>query len=485
MSERGRRSWAARPIDTDRKTAPDARIEEGVTLRIAVVGAGIAGLSTHYFLERDARRMGITAHVETWDSRPAPGGNVRTATENGWQCEEAVESILNSRRETLDLALDLGLGGSLVRGSPLAGKRFIVWKGKPRSVGPASAIGAFPTWSAKIRALGEPFAPRGPEDESVAEFGARRLGLGLTQQIVDPMVTGVYAAAPERLSVRSAFPRIKTMEMAHGSLFAGLRAEAKARKALPPDQRPASGSYSLRGGMGELVRTLAAKVSGRIHQERRILSISREGNRWALGTVDGSQGVFDHVVLAVPAFDAARIKGFQAELGPDLEKLPYNPVTVVGLGFDRSQVAHPLDGFGFLVPKSEGRRILGTLFSSSLWPHVAPAGKVLLRTIVGGGRQPELASLPDDALVDLVCRELSELLGARGEPVYVQIARHARGIPEYPVGHHETIRRLKAQLDGTRLHLAGNAWDGIGVNDCVAAALPRARAILESARDGG
>jgi protoporphyrinogen/coproporphyrinogen III oxidase len=187
---------AARPIDTDRKTAPDARIEEGVTLRIAVGGAGIAGLSTHYFLEREARRMGITAHVETWDPRPGPGGNVRTATENGWQCEESVESILSSRRETMDLALDLGLADRIVQGSPLAKKRFIVWKGKPRSMGPASAIEAFPTWGAKLRALREPFVPRGPEDESVAEFGARRLGRGLMDQIMDPMVTGVYAAAP-------------------------------------------------------------------------------------------------------------------------------------------------------------------------------------------------------------------------------------------------------------------------------------------------
>jgi oxygen-dependent protoporphyrinogen oxidase len=448
------------------------------TVRIAVVGAGIAGLSTHYFLEREARRAGIAAHVESWDPHRTPGGNVRTATGDGWQCEEAVESVLSSRRETMDLALDLGLADRIVQASPLAKKRFIVWKGRPRSMGPASAIGPFPTWGAKLRALWEPFVPRGPEDESVADFGARRLGRGLMQQVMDPMVTGIYAAAPERLSVRSAFPRIKAMEMAHGSLLAGLRAGARARKALPPDQRPASGSYTLRGGMAELVRTLAAKVSGPVHQDRRVLSISREGDRWALGTAEASQGAFDHVVLAVPAYDVARIQGFPAELIPDLEKLRYNPVTVVGLGFDRSQVAHPLDGFGFLVPRIEGRRILGTLFSSSLWPHAAPAGKVLLRTIVGGGRQPELAALPDDALVEMVRQEVSELLGVRGQPVYVHVARHARGIPEYPVGHADTIGRLKARLDGTRLHLAGNAWDGIGLNDCVTAALPRARAIL-------
>lgn len=448
-------------------------------VRIAVVGAGITGLSTHYFLEREARRMGIRVHVETWDPRPTPGGNVRTASSGGWQCEEAAESILNSRRETYDLAVELGLSERIVQVSPLASKRFIVWKGKPRLMGPLSAIGPFPTWGAKLRALWEPFVARGPEDESVAEFGARRLGRGLMEQIMDPMVTGIYAASPERLSVRSAFPRIKTMEMAHGSLFSGLRAGAKERKALPPDQRPGSGSYTFRGGMAELARTLASKVAGPVHQNRQILSLVREGNRWILGGADGVQGDFDHVVLAIPTFDVARIEGFPADLLPDLGLLRYNPVCVVALGFDRSKVAHPLDGFGFLVPKIENRKILGTLFSSTLWPHVAPEGKVLLRTMVGGGRQPILAEYSEADLVELVRSELADLLGAQGEPEYVHIARHPRGIPEYPVGHHDTIRRLKTQLEGTGLHLAGNAWDGIGVNDCVAAALPRARAILE------
>lgn len=448
------------------------------TVRIAVVGAGITGLSTHYFLEREARRLGIAIEVETWDPRPTPGGNVRTATENGWQCEEAAESILNSRQETMDLALELGMADRIVQASPLAKKRFIVWKGRLRLMGPNSVLGAFPTWGAKLRALWEPFVSRGPQDESVAEFGTRRLGRGLMEQIMDPMVTGVYAASPERLSVRSAFPRIKTMEMAHGSLVAGLWAAHKESKAQ--GRKHVSGSYTFKGGMAELGKTIAAKVAGPVHQGRQILSLTRDANRWTLGAADGSQGAFDHVVLAIPTFDVARIEGFPADLLPDLGLLRYNPVCVVALGFDRSQVDHPLDGFGFLVPKLENRKILGTLFSSTLWPHTVPQGKVLLRTMVGGGRQPILAEYSEPDLVDLVRGELSELLGVRGDPEYVHIARHARGIPEYPVGHHDTVRRLKTQLDGTGLHLAGNAWDGIGVNDCVAAALPRARAILES-----
>lgn len=454
-----------------------------MTRRILVVGAGVTGLSTHWFLEREARRSGLAVHVETWDPRPAPGGNVRTSSEHGWQCEEAAESILNSRRETMDLALEMGLADRIVQASPAARKRFIVWKGRLRAMGPASLVGPFPTWSAKLRGLLEPFIPRGPEDETVAAFGARRLGRGLADQILDPMVTGVYAASPERLSVRSAFPRIKTMEMAHGSLFAGLRAGARQRRGLPRDQRPGSGSYTFRGGMAELVATLASRTRGPVRQDRQILSISRGPEGWTATASDGSTGAFERIVLAIPAFEVARIGGVPSELVPDLESLPYNPVTVVALGFDRTRVRHPLDGFGFLVPRSERREILGTLFSSTLWPHAAPAGKVLLRTMVGGGRQPELAGLPDDRLVELVRRELSDLLGTEGSPEYVHIARHPRGIPEYPVGHHDTVRRLRSQLEGTGLLLAGNAWDGIGVNDCVAAALPRARAILEDLQE--
>ncbi len=454
-----------------------------MTHRILVVGAGVTGLSTHWFLEREARRSGLSVHVETWDPRPAPGGNVRTSSENGWQCEEAAESILNSRRETMELALELGLADHIVQASPAARKRFILWKGRLRAMGPASVFGPFPTWGAKLRGLLEPFIRRGPEDETVAAFGARRLGRGLADQILDPMVTGVYAASPERLSVRSAFPRIKTMEMAHGSLFSGLRASARQRRGLPPDQRPGSGSYTFRGGMAELVATLASRTTGPVRQDRQILSITKSAEGWTATAADGSHDTFERIVLAIPAFEVARIGGLPVELVSDLERLPYNPVTVVALGFDRTRVHHPLDGFGFLVPRSEGRNILGTLFSSTLWPHAAPAGKVLLRTMVGGGRQPELAGQPDTALVEMVRRELADLLGVEGAPEYVHIARHPKGIPEYPVGHHDTVRRLRSQLGGTGLHLAGNAWDGIGVNDCVAAALPRARIILEELQE--
>jgi oxygen-dependent protoporphyrinogen oxidase len=448
-----------------------------MTLRIAVVGAGISGLSTHWFLEREARRQGLDVQVETWDPKPQPGGNIRTESRDGWRCEEAAESILNSRSETRELALELGLGERIVQASPLARKRFLLWKGRLRAMGPGSVFGGFPTWPAKLAALKEPLVGRGPEDESVADFGRRRLGTGLFEQVMDPMVTGIYAASPERLSVRSAFPRIKNMEALHGSLFRGMLAARKARSGVPADRRPGSGSYSFLGGMTDLVQALSSGISGPLRRGEPVRSMERSGSLWILRGRERS-GKFDHVVLAVPSHQLSGIEGLPVEIRQDLTSVPYNPVAVVGLGFRRDRVAHPLDGFGFLVPRSENRRILGTLFSSSLWPHAAPEGHVLVRSMVGGGRQPELAGLSASALTDMVRSELADILGAEGEPEFVHVRAYAQGIPEYPVGHHDTIRRLRARMEGSGLHIAGNAWDGIGLNDCVAAALPRARALL-------
>lgn len=451
-----------------------------MTLRVGIVGAGISGLSTHHFLEKEAARTGMAIQVETWDPRPSPGGNVRTEARDGWRCEEAAESILNSRTETRELALELGLAERIVQASPLAKKRFLVWRGKLRAMGPGSILGSFPTWGAKLAALKEPFVKRGPEDESFADFGRRRLGNGLFEQIMDPMVTGIYAANPELLSVRSAFPRIKRMELEHGSLVCGLWKGRKARAGQAEDRKAGSGSYSFRGGMTDLVQALAASLGGSVLTDQPLVRLERLENGWRL---HGRNRVadFDRVVLALPSHQLGSLEGLPAQSRVDLCGVPYNPVAVVGLGFKRQQVVHPLDGFGFLVPRSESRKILGTLFTSSLWTDAAPEGHVLLRTMVGGGRSPELASLAENELIALVQTELHELVGAHGSPVFFHVKKYAQGIPQYPVGHHLVVDRLRQELTPLGLFLAGNAWDGIGVNDCVAAAAARAGAILAGA----
>lgn len=455
-----------------------------MTHRVAILGAGITGLTTHWFLEREARKAGISIHVETWDPRERAGGNIATARRDGWSCESAAESILNSRRETRDLAVELGLSQEIVQVSPAARKRYLLWKDKLRPLvpGPGLLFGSFPEWPARLGILRDLFAPRGPEDESVADFARRRLGPGLLEQVLDPVVTGIWAADPERLSIRSSMGPLKDRETIHRSLLLGMLAGGRKSSGRPVDG-PRGGSYTFRGGMAQLVESLAAALKGPVRTGLSVSSVQRDPDGWTLHRGEIAEK-FDHVVLAQPAWQIATLAGLPADLLAEVAHLPYNPVAVVGLGFRRQDVSHPLDGFGFLVPRSAGRRILGTLFSSTLWPHAAPEGHVLLRTMVGGGRQPELAGLPEDELVALVRSELADLLGVKGEPVFRHLAIWPKGIPEYPVGHHDRVRRLRVQLAGTGLHLAGNAWDGIGVNDCVAAALPRARALLEELKEG-
>jgi oxygen-dependent protoporphyrinogen oxidase len=455
-----------------------------MTHRVAILGAGITGLSTHWFLEREARKSGIRLHVETWDPRERAGGNIATARREGWSCESAAESILNSRRETHDLAIELGLSDEIVQVSPAARKRYLLWKDKLRPLvpGPGLLFGSFPEWPARLGILRDLFAPRGPEDESVADFARRRLGAGLLEQVLDPVVTGIWAADPERLSIRSSMGALKDRETIHRSLLLGMLSGGR-KSPTRSVEGPRGGSYTFRGGMAQLVERLASSLQGPVRTGLSVDSLRREHEGWTLSS-GGTQERFDHVILALPAWQIAGLDGLPAELVTETSQLPYNPVAVVGLGFRREDVAHPLDGFGFLVPKRAERRILGTLFSSTLWPHAAPEGHVLVRTMVGGGRQPALASLPEEELVALVRSELADILGVKGEPVFRHLAIWPKGIPEYPVGHHDRVRRLRALLAGTGLHLAGNAWDGIGVNDCVAAALPRARALLEELQEG-
>jgi len=450
-------------------------------IRIAIVGAGVSGLSTHHRLEQEAKARGLDVTVETWDPKPDPGGNISTHSDHGYRCEQAAESILYSRREVVELAREVGLGDRMVPAAPGARKRYLVFKGRlqaaPESLGQLLK-GGFPRLGAVLRAMLEPVIPRGPEDETVYAFGKRRLGKELAQSVMDPMVTGVYAADPTRLSVRSAFPRIKELECRYGSLLWGL----VNRRFDKHRQKPyGKGSFSFSGGMAEFVAGIRAGLQGAVFQNRPLTGIFREGAGWRL--VSGSEeGLFDQVVLAIPAHALAGLPG---DLPPGLREeclqVPYNPVAVVCLGFDREQVEHPLDGFGFLCAGREKRRILGTLFSSTLWPATVPPGKVLLRTIVGGGRQPELVNLPEEELVELVRQELAELLGVHGTADFTHVVKWEKGIPEYQVGHAGRVRQLRTMLDGSGLWLAGNAWDGIGVGECVAAATPRAREILEAA----
>jgi oxygen-dependent protoporphyrinogen oxidase len=429
--------------------------------KVVVIGAGLTGLSAAVHL----RARGIVATVLESSSRP--GGPVRSEHEGGFLVEHGPNSMMTTDASVADFLQSLGLESDMVE--PQAKKRFLVRKGRPLALplGPSSAVTTpLFTLAGKLRALGEPFVARGAaDDESLASFVARRLGPEALAYAVEPFVAGIYAGDPEKLSARWAFPKLWNLEREHGSLLRG--ALGKKRGSHPPKM------ISFRNGMGDLPRRLAEKLGTDLHCGVRVENMEATGSRW---TVEWSRAgavhreTADAVVSTVPAFNVPDLpwpKNLGGSLG-FLREIVYPPVTVAALGFRRAEVAHPLDGFGMLVPAVEKRRILGAIFSSSLFPGRAPRDHVLLTVFVGGERQPRLAQLGDDALEQDILCDLRDLLGVRGTPVFRHVIRWPHAIPQYNLGYGEIISSLeKLETANPGLHFVGNYRGGIAAGQCI------------------
>lgn len=427
-----------------------------------VVGAGVSGLAA----ARALRRAGV--EVAVVEAGEAPGGTLETAARDGFLAELGPNTVMASP-EMEALAADAGAADDLVVASPAARRRYVVHRGWPVPL-PASppALLSTPLLSpaAKLRLLSEPFRRARPDpDESFAAFLARRLGRG-TLALGDAMALGIYSGDPEELAVGYAFPRLHAMEREHGSLLAGLRSSRG--EGIPATARRL---IAFREGAGAFARRLAGGLD--LATGCRAVELKREGDIFRVA-VEGEGGRREiaarRLVVALPAGGAAALL---APLGPAaaaLATLPHAAVAVVSLGFAREDVAHPLDGFGMLAPHGEGRKVLGVLFPSSLFPGRAPAGALLLTSMVGGRRRPELAALPDAELVALVRGEVRELLGARGEPAFVAVRRWTPGIPQ-PTARTAAVREAAAALERENpgLTILGNWRNGVGVPDCVRA----------------
>jgi oxygen-dependent protoporphyrinogen oxidase len=446
--------------------------------RALVVGGGITGLVAAHAL---ARRGWQVALCEAGDE---VGGAIRTTRTDGWIVEAGPNTLL-LRDRTLDPLFDeLGLADRLLVANPAAAKRFVVRQGRPWPL-PTSPWQAVTTplfrLPGKLRVLLEPFVRRNrtDPDETLASFARRRVGQEFLDWAVNPFVGGVYACAPEDLVVRHALPRLWRLEQEHGSLVAGSLALLRQRRRAGP--RPPARLVSFRDGLAELPRTLAAALGPAVRTDTRVEELERAAGHWQ---VRGSRGdgtswtlTAEAVLLATDAAALGRIAVNQTHPLATLAALPYSSVTSVALGFPRDAIEHPLDGFGMLVPHKEGRTILGTLFSSTLFPGRAPEGQVLLTTFVGG-RQPEIAALPDAELVELVQDELVRLLGVRSAPGFRQITRWPRAIPRYGPGfaaHQAALDAFEAAHPG--LFVAGHVRDGVSLPDCIAAGVRAAERI--------
>lgn len=442
----------------------------GFALKIAIVGGGISGLATAHVLA--ASRPEI--EVVLFEAGARAGGKVWTEqTPEGYACEWGVNGFLNNKPKTLELASELGI--EALQGFESANKRYVYRNGAlhqlPESP-PAFLTSRLMSLPGRLRVMCEPFIRRGgPEDETLAAFGERRLGSEAFNALIDPMASGVFAGDPGRMSLKSCFPRIHELESEYGSLIRGMiRLQIQAKKAGREGPGPGPGGKltSFAQGMSEMTDRLAGLLGPRVRLATPVRQLARFGGRYELHLENGVEEV-DRVILACPAHAQADLL---ADLAPELpallREIYYPALSVVCLGYRERDLGAYLDGFGFLVPSREQRGILGTIVDSNVFPNRAPEGSVLLRTMVGGARAEDKARLPESELFDLVRSELKDIMGVDAEPEFAKLYCHDRAIPQYHVGHARRLEAIDAALlNHPGLLLTGNAFRGVSLNDCV------------------
>ncbi len=472
------------------------RDEEHGLNRIVVIGGGITGLAAAYRLTERSRSVRLPCDVLLLEAAPQLGGLISTARRDGFIVESGPDAFITTKPWALDLIGDLGLSERLIGTNPERRRTFAV-RGEALHPLPEGFLLLAPTriwpflrsrllsWRGKARTLLDLRLPRrrSDADESLASFVRRRFGREALARLAQPMIGGIYTADPERLSLRATFPQFLEMEARHGSVIRALRREQSA--ASPADQAVTGARYglfaTLDDGLQVLVDALAERLpAGAVRLSTPVAGVAREGARWAVRLRDGAVVGADGVIVTTSAFQAARLlRDLDPDIGRELEAIPYASSLTVNLAYRREEVAHPLDGFGFVVPSCEGRSIIACSFSSVKFPNRAPAGHVLLRAFAGGALQPEPLEWDDRTLLTAVHRDLEELLGIRSAPLWSHVARHPRSMPQYHVGHLRRVQALEGHLNRwPTLKLAGNAYRGIGIPDSIRSGGAAAHALL-------
>lgn len=444
-------------------------------MRIGVIGAGPSGLAVAWEILTRVRAREIPVHLEVYERASRAGGNVWTDRVDGYLVEHGPEGFLDSAPRTTELAQELGLAARLVPASAASSRRFLYVKGRLHRVptGPLeflrSGILSLP---GRLRVFAEPFQrPAHADDESVLAFASRRMGDEAARRLVGAMVAGIHAGDPASLSMPAAFPQLAAMERAHGSLTRALIATR--REARRTGRRwggpagPVGRLTSFAGGLRDLIEAFVSEMGPRLRLGAEVREARQVGGRWRV-SVGSRDEEFERLVITTPPWHAANLlEAADPGLAGPLRDIPWAPVTAVALGFRAADLRGVnLDGFGFLVPAGQGVRILGCLWSSSIFPGRAPEGHVLLRVLVGGARDPDAAAFPDDHLLALVRNDLALTMGIEAAPELVRVYRHPRAIPQYTLGHLARLRAMRDRLErlpGLLLH--GNGYRGVALND--------------------
>ncbi|MCC7032420.1 MAG: protoporphyrinogen oxidase [Acidobacteria bacterium] len=447
--------------------------------RVVVVGAGVTGLSLAHALQEGARVAGAPLSLTVLEASPRIGGHAHSARVDGFLIEAGPNGFLNREPEVMALIESLGLGSRLVEARPEAKRRFILRGGRLCHVpdGPATLLTTPAlSWRGKLRLMYEPFAPGPPAgvEETIHEFATRRIGAEAAEMLVDAAVSGISAGDSRRLSVSAQFPMMTEMERDHGSLVKAMFAR-RSRGQGP------SKLLSFDEGMGTLTGALAAQLGDAVQTRTPVRTIERAGSGWRLKVNGGDTLEADHVVLAVAARGTAPlVQDLDPVLASTLHGVSYAGIAVVALGYNVGDIPHALDGYGYLVTRPEEMATLGVVWESSLFPGRAPAGRALLRVMLGGSRRPDIVETPDVGKVDVARQELSRVLGIRKPPRHVSVFTWPAAIAQYTIGHQE---RRAAITDRLRLHpglaVCGTSYDGVSFNHAVKSGRLMARQLAQ------
>jgi oxygen-dependent protoporphyrinogen oxidase len=455
--------------------------------KVAVVGAGIAGLTAAYTLEKKAREAGIELQIDLIEKSARTGGNILSEKVDDLVVEGGPDCVFSEKPAALNLCQELGLESQLLKTNEEKKGTYVYWKGKLHDL-PEGIILMVPTMI-KPMLLSGLISPRGklriglelllpkktdPQEETLEEFVTRRFGRELLDKIAEPLVAGIHAGNPETMSIRSSFPRFVELEEEHRSLIRGMLSRKKKMAAATKGKQPKYTMFmTLKEGLQVLPDTLRGSLRATgLRLEVGVDSLARNATGFELRSDSQLSGTYDSVILATPSYVASGIvEAVNPALAAELGGIPYVSTATVSLAYPEAEIRRFFKGFGFLVPKAANRRIMAATYTSNKFSYRAPEGTSLLRAFVGGASNEPLVYQDESALVEMVLEELEATLGLRLKPQVAKVYKWEKSMPQYIVGHQDRLDRigeLAAQVPG--LYLTGCAYRGIGISDCIVSA---------------
>ncbi len=440
-------------------------------MKVGIIGGGISGVSLALKLGL-LKEQGKDIDITLLEAANRLGGTIDSVHKDGYVIESGTNGFLDSKPFTLEVFEEAGLKDKLVRSNDMARIRYIQRYGELQRL--PEGAGAFLkskllTFGGKLRIAKELFVPQKKDDsdETLAHFAERRLGKEALDYLIGPMVSGVFAGDPDKMSLQSCFPVIYDLEKTYGGLIKGMFKKPK-KKSGPAGPGGALTSYE--GGMGESVKDLASVAESKgvkIYLESPAEKVVKKDGKYIV-TSSNKEYEFDELAVCAPAYAGGKfLKELDSQLADTLSSIPYAPMFVAGLGFNSEDIENDLHGFGYLIPKKENMRILGALFTSSMFPVQAPAGKKFLRIMAGGDTNHELMKKSEEELLKICLEDVKNVLGVKKEPYMVQYFKVMKAIPQYHVGHREKVAKIEEITSKLgNIYIGGNVLYGIGLNDC-------------------